>query len=167
MRSVGSQASRCVGQVQGIIIYLTQYKFLIRAANLPVSSQLEFRQIKVLPLGSLSCLCECEVECKPCQSSRQVTAGAGAGGGGGYFRVSCAQSGPTTTQLWGGLQDVDSMRTLTIGDRTISYDAGLDSLQPGSKSGERGTSSVRVTAWQSITDFTSYFNSSQKLKTLD
>ena len=33
-------------------------------------------------------------------------------------------------------QDVATMRTLTFGDRTISYEAGLDSLQPGSKSGE-------------------------------
>ena len=44
------------------------------------------------------------------------------------------------------MSSMSSMRTLTIGDRTISYDAGLDSLQPGSKSGEGGTSSVRVTA---------------------
>ena len=42
----------------------------------------------------------------------------------------------STTQLCEGQQDVDNMRTLTIGDRTISYDAGLDSLQPGPKSGE-------------------------------
>ena len=43
---------------------------------------------------------------------------------------------PPVSELTDCQQDVATMRTLTIGDRTISYDAGLDSLQAGTKSGE-------------------------------
>ena len=45
---------------------------------------------------------------------------------------------PPVSELTDCQQDVATMRTLTIGDRTISYDAGLDSLQAGTKSGEAG-----------------------------
>ena len=81
------------------------------------------------------------VACKPWQCSRQVT-----GGGDGGVRATsvCCEhsSGPTNitsqsvSELSDWSQDVATMRTLTFGDRTISYEAGLDSLQPGSKSGE-------------------------------
>lgn len=52
--------------------------------------------------------------------------------------MSTAQDPPTSpvSELTDWSQDVATMRTLTFGDRTISYEAGLDSLQPGSKSGE-------------------------------
>ena len=47
-------------------------------------------------------------------------------------------SSQSVSELTDWDQDVASMRTLTFGDRTISYDAGLESLHPGSKSGEAG-----------------------------